>query len=302
MFFRVVPIPYTLAHVQSSRLLEILLEINNSPQIPFDKRVDVALEPSANSKTPTLPLDRDHADRKELAMKHLEQLLAEVPHISYTAAKDKQNSYISDLAAPDGESHPANFLSADDVDDYTYKVDTAIEPDLHLPSLAPHAHPSVHQAVIPQLKNPTSVTNWLRKHAPKVFLQDGETHANAADGGDDVEGGAGGRKARGAKSERGGKGGSRGKRTSNVSKAAAAVTAAARGDWDASMDDDPDFGSTPVLKGKRKRADDQGYRPKGGSGNRPAKKKRKSEVDGTPTVRKGKKDSLSASKDASKDD
>lgn len=69
-----------------------------------------------------------------------------------------------------------------------------------------------------------------------------------------------------------------------------------RGDWDASMDEDADFGSTPVGRGKRKRDDDGGYRP-GGSVGRPVKKKRKSDMDGTPVVRKSKKESATPKDD-----
>ncbi|KAF7557191.1 hypothetical protein G7046_g6107 [Stylonectria norvegica] len=58
--------------------------------------------------------------------------------------------------------------------------------------------------------------------------------------------------------------------------------------------------ATPVVsKGKRKRHEDDGYKPRGSS-TRPAKKKRKSEADGTPSVRKSKKDKDTAT--VSKDD
>lgn len=273
-----------------SRLLDLLLDINNSPQIPLDKRVDVSLKPSAAAKV-TLPLDAKHTTQKEQAIKKLEELLEDIPHTSYTSAKDSKDSkpsYINDLAAPDGESFPASFLSADDIDNYIHDVDSAIDPDTHIPTLAPRAHPTTNPIQHALLKNPTSVTNWLRKHAPKIFLQDGEAH----DGDDEGQTGhhTGGRKTRGSRGERGG-GRGRGKRGSLASRMADRERERDRdrGDWDASMDEDPDFG-TPVGRGKRKRVDDPGYRP-GGSLGRPVKKKRKSDMDGTPAARKSKKES-----------
>ncbi|KAH8672972.1 IEC3 subunit of the Ino80 complex, chromatin re-modelling-domain-containing protein [Ilyonectria robusta] len=278
--------------VENDRLLDILLEVNNSPQIPPEKQIDLSLEPSSDSTATILPLDRDRATRKNEAAKKLEDLLSNVPHSSYNHAKEALPAIVDDLKAPEGESHPADFLSADDVDNYIYEVDTGIDPETHIPTLAPNAHPNTHQPPHPNLKNPTSVTNWLRKHAPKIFLQDGESHADAEDG----EGGhTGGRKTRGGRGERGGRASTRGKRGSAAARASAAADRE-RGDWDASMDDDADFGATPVGRGKRKRDDDGGYKPRGSS-TRPTKKKRKSEVDGTPSVRKSKKEAAAAARD-----
>lgn len=278
--------------VENDRLLDILLEINNSPQIPPEKQIDLSLQPSSDPKALVLPLDRDHTDRKEKPGKKLEDLINGVPHSSYSNAKETLPAIINELKAPEGESHPSDFLSADDVDNYIYELDTSIDPESTIPTLAPRAHPNTHQPTNPHLKNPTSVTNWLRKHAPKIFLQDGETHGDADDG----EGGhTGGRKTRGTRGERGGRASTRGKRVSAAARASAA--AADRGDWDASMDEDPDFASTPVGRGKRKRNDDDtGYKPRGSS-TRPSKKKRKSEVDGTPSVRKSKKEAAAARDD-----
>ncbi|KAI9163035.1 hypothetical protein HJFPF1_04633 [Paramyrothecium foliicola] len=288
-----------------SRLLDILIEINNSPQIPTDKRIDLSLPPSS-SDSASLPLDQNHSEQKEQAMKRLEQLLNDVPHLSYSATKETQPSIVTDLAAPDGETHPANFLSADDVDNYIYAIDAGIEAEQLLPTLAPNAHPDHHPPSNPHLKNPTSVTNWLRKHAPKIFLQDGE--GSGAHDGEDADGHTGGgRKSRGgARAERGSGRASAKSRKSAGASSIARQTVERSGDVDISMDDDPEFGATPVTKGKRKRGgggggdDDSGYKPRGSS-TRPAKKKRKSEaLESTPTARKSKKDKEAAS--ASKED
>ncbi|KAJ4133421.1 hypothetical protein NW768_005005 [Fusarium equiseti] len=270
--------------VENDRLLDLLLEINNSPQIPPEKQVEVSLEPPSDSKAPVLPLDEEHELRKDTPRKCLEDLVTGVPHSTYSSAKETLPQIVNELKAPDGEAFPADFLSADDIDNYIYEIDMALDTDApHLPSLAPRAHPGNHQPSHPHLKNPTSVTNWLRKHAPKIFLQDGEAHGDA----DDNEGGhTGGRKTRGSRGERGGRASTRGKRVS-----AAVRAAAADRDVDASMDEEQDFASTPVSRGKRKRnnEDDTGYKPRGSS-TRPTKKKRKSEAEGTPSARKSKKD------------
>ncbi|KAG6028249.1 hypothetical protein E4U41_000720, partial [Claviceps citrina] len=182
--------------VENDRLLDLLLDINNSPQIPLDKRIDVSLKPTSSSRH-VLPLDRRHAQFKHLPMKHLAQLLVDIPHSSYSAAKSLRRPYIADLSAPDGESYPCSFLSADDVDNYIHDIDSLIDPETHIPTLAPRAHPSSQPVTHSHLKNPTSVTNWLRKHASKIFLQDGEAHDGDDDGhagGHHAGGHTGGRK------------------------------------------------------------------------------------------------------------
>ncbi|QUC23311.1 uncharacterized protein UV8b_07552 [Ustilaginoidea virens] len=283
--------------VENDRLLDLLLDVNSSPQIPLDKRVDVSLRPGAAPARLVLPADREHAARKQLAVRRLESLLQDIPHLSFGTARDARSSYVADLAAPEGEAYPGSFLSADDVDNYIHDVDSAMDPETHIPTLAPRAHPNPPPLPHPHLKNPTSVTNWLRKHAPKIFLQDGEGHdgGGGGGGGGDDDGHhhhhhhhaghhAGGRKTRAGRGERG-RGRGRGKRASLASRAAERDRGA---DWDASMDDDADFGA-PVARGKRKRDDDRGYRP-GGSATRPVKKKRRSDVDAGPAVKKSKKE------------
>lgn len=299
----------------SSRLLDILLEINNSAQIPLDKRIDVALKPRGDSKAPTLTMDRNHASEKEAALKKLEELLTAVPHINYAAAKGANAALIEDLALGDGESHPVSFLTADDVDDYIFSVDRAHRKE-PLPTLAPSARPNSHLASHPHLKNPTSVTNWLRKHAPKIFLQDGETQddadtaggASGASGAADAASTSGqgattstGRKSRGGARERGGRGSGRVKRVAvprpsqpvaiaPATERPADRSAAGSGvDMDGSMDEELELGTPVGRGGKRKRNDDAGYRP-GGSASRPSKKKRKSDAEGTPSGRRVKKE------------
>jgi len=229
-----------------------------------------------------------------------------VPHFPYSSAPERFPDLVADLEAgrdspadpAQGQPHPPSFLTADDIDNYMWETDTRLADKEYartgkliapLPTLAPlaHANESTGKDSVSNrdfaLRNPTSVYNWLRKHAPKTFLQDGETHPDKENGDEPTSGrGHGGR----TKGERGSRGGGsiRGKRMSAAQKAAAAES------MDADEDTGYDAAVTPSAaggKGKRKRAHDEdpGYRPKGGS-SRPTKKKRRSDggIESTPTA------------------
>lgn len=104
------------------------------------------------------------------------------------------------------------------------------------------------------LRNPVSVYNWLRKHQPQVFLQDNEVQSE--------------KPARGA--------------TARSSKRASAPIKQEVEPYD----DDGiavDIGNT--SRGKRKRDDDGGYRPKGGN-SRPTKRRKDESM---PSAKKAKK-------------
>lgn len=253
----------------------------------MDKRIDLAMTPPDEDEYPPLDVDAPAADRLRPS-RLLEDLLKETPHTSYAQAKERVPALIADLEPFEGEQHPPHFLTADDIDDYLYEMDKRIDEEHMLPTLAPSARPSSTAPAAPSshsiaLRNPTSVYNWLRKHAPKTFLQDAE-QAAAADKDDthNEETPAEAKRKRrsvGAPKERGSGRGRGGKRKSAVDRASIQM---ANDTFDASMDDDHDYSvSTPAPSGrgaasKRKRDDDAGYRPKGGSSTRPAKKKRKS--------------------------
>ncbi|KAK4211118.1 IEC3 subunit of the Ino80 complex, chromatin re-modelling-domain-containing protein [Rhypophila decipiens] len=322
--------------IQKDRLLDLLLDVNNSPQIPPEKRFDLSLDPpSEEDDALVLDVDRPytppHGDRPAKSYK---KLLTEVPHSSYATAAEQFPSLLADLQAgrdspadaSQGISHPPSFLTADEIDNYLYEIDMRLAnqesartggtmPPM-LPTLAPIAQTNGPNGALTSgatdnpakdallshsrdfaLRNPTSVYNWLRKHAPGTFLQDTEAHPEKDKGGgdnDDHHTTGTGRGRGGAKGERAsGRGGSavgsaRSKRNSK---------AAAHAD---EYDEESYHVATPTAtaKGKRKRVvdDDPGYRPKGGS-SRPTKKKRKSEVEGTPTTsakKRSKKSSAAA--------
>ncbi|KAK0616240.1 IEC3 subunit of the Ino80 complex, chromatin re-modelling-domain-containing protein [Immersiella caudata] len=286
--------------ISKDRLLDLLLDVNNSPQIPPDKRFDLSLDPPSDEDTPCLDIDRLSTPPPGAApSKSYKRLIREAPHFPYSSAPERFPELIADLEAgrdspadpAQGQAHPPSFLTADDVDNYMWEIDSRLAEEEYarsgkliapLPTLAPIAHANENAGKDTgsnrdfALRNPTSVYNWLRKHAPKTFLQDGESHDK--ENGDEPSSGRGHGRGKG---ERGsGRGGSvRGKRMSKV---------AAAESVDADEDTGYDAAVTPSAggKGKRKRIvdDDPGYRPKGGS-SRPTKKKRKSEggIDSTPT-------------------
>lgn len=240
--------------------------------------------------------------------------------------------------------HPPNFLTADDIDNYLWEIDcqSRIEAedrgeDLELPpTLAPLAREQVNGAAFVArgttpssaaphakdisaagassvstssrdfaLRNPTSVYNWLRKHAPKTFLQDNEGGDDKKEKGgekssrkvqraeedeDEEESrpapkkGAGGSARKAAGEGRASTSAARAKGERSSKRSSASHAKDKRKSMDDTMydlDDELTFDSPSAAasqKGKRKRVlqdDDTGYRPKGGSSRKPPKKRAK---------------------------
>ncbi|KAK3305380.1 IEC3 subunit of the Ino80 complex, chromatin re-modelling-domain-containing protein [Chaetomium strumarium] len=301
--------------VQKDRLLDLLLDVNNSPQIPPEKQIDLSLDVPSEDDALILDIDRPSTTRQggPAPATSYKRLLEEVPHFTFSSAPERFPELLADLEAGrdspadpgQGQSHPPSFLTADDIDNYIWELDTHLghedaangsgrKDSGLLPTLAPLAHADRANPKDAQrdfaIRNPTSVYNWLRKHAPKTFLQDAEHDKDAGkENGDDGHGPGSARRGKGERAPRG-TGSTRAKRAS-----AAHTRAAAAAESFEDLDDEFGYGgvaATPSTvggggggKGKRKRVvdDDPGYRPKGGS-SRPNKKKRKSEgVEKTPT-------------------
>ncbi|KAK0707587.1 IEC3 subunit of the Ino80 complex, chromatin re-modelling-domain-containing protein [Lasiosphaeris hirsuta] len=308
--------------IQKDRLLDLLLDVNNSDQIPLDKRFDLSLDPPSDSEALCLDIDRPSTPpERSQPIKSYKRLAREVPHSTFASAPKKFEHLLADLEAGrdspadplQGQPHPPSFLTADDIDNYIWEIDTRLAANnshkngtaaAPLPTLAPLAHASDHPSNGAYgakdsgslsnnrdfaLRNPTSVYNWLRKHAPRTFLQDGEAHPDKENGDEahppSARGHGRGKGERGAGRGTGGPG--RGKRASAAHHVRDKTTVAVAETTE--FDDDAVY-ETPGAaagKGKRKRTHDEdpGYRPKGGS-SRPTKKKRKSEggVESTPTA------------------
>lgn len=339
-----------------SRLLDVLLDINNRPQIPLEKRIDLSLSVASEAEEDLiLPVDKK-PPRTSTATKSLRDMIKEVPHLDFAATVDRfpdaLNDLITGINSPATDAshrkYPPTFLTADDIDNYLWEIDcqSKIEAEdrgeeLELPptlaplareqgngagfigrgttpsSAAPHAK-DISAAGASSvstssrdfaLRNPTSVYNWLRKHAPKTFLQDNE-------GGDDKKEKGGEKSSRKAqrveedededdsrpvpkksshaaarKTPGEGRGSAASARAKAADRSAKRPTAGSGKDKRKSMDDtmydmddeigfdSPSAAANSNLKGnKRKRVaqdDDTGYRPKGGSSRRPPKKKTK---------------------------
>lgn len=321
--------------MNTSRILDLLLDSNNCPQMPTEKRYDLSLPILSDAEEDCiLPIDREPKSGPRPA-KDLRELIQEVPHLDFAATAkrfpDVANELLTGIDSPAADAthqqHPPAMLTADDIDNYLWEVDSRIarEPEVYgalselLPTLAPLAREQQNgppPLAVPHskagassvsaanrdfaLRNPTSVYNWLRKHAPKTFLQDHEggddkkdkSHHRKAPRGDDDDDdeekrpsarkGAGGSARKSSGDGRGSIAVARAKaKTERGSKRpSAAQVKDKRKSLDAPMidvQDEAGINEAAPSKGKRKRPvdDDTGYRPKGGSSRRPAKKRSK---------------------------
>ncbi|KAF7861544.1 hypothetical protein EAF04_008106 [Stromatinia cepivora] len=179
----------------NDRLMDLLLDINNSEQIPANKRIDLSVAGPALASVPALVTkeelakaaedtspegqaiykeiqdllkDRDGTNTTVKPSKSLAKLMATVPHISLMNHHVSTQS-LADFEPQPGKKHPIGYLSVEEMDNYLHAVDATIG---LAPSLATVVYPPTTQDVT--LKNPHSVLNWLRRHEPKIFLQDGE--------------------------------------------------------------------------------------------------------------------------------
>ncbi|KAI0389537.1 hypothetical protein F5Y17DRAFT_448579 [Xylariaceae sp. FL0594] len=238
--------------IENDRLLDLLLDINESPQIPFEKRIDLNLDEDDDDDA----TDSDNSDATQKPAKSLKKLIQDVPHLSYEEYVERFPQIREELEPADPLTHPTSFLNADAIDEYLYELDERLQLKPK-PTLAPSAHGRGANTNSPAhfaLRNPTSVYNWLRRHAPKTFLQDLEKDKDKDDRDKDD-----------------------GKRRKSNPPRKRPSAAAARKEREKeaaeSMDWDEEVEFDAPTKGKRKRVEDGGYRPKGGS-SRPAKKRK----------------------------
>jgi hypothetical protein len=279
--------------ILSSQILDLLLDVNNSAQIPVDKRIDVTSEAPGLSPIPSLVSDDDLAslgtlrtqegqalmaelrsmlaeraatNRASKVPKSLAQIMSTTPHLtSDNPALSRE--VLTSLEPFPPETVPYSYLSPDQLDDYIYDIDASLGTVLPVPL-------QFNQPVTPDhaFGNYHSPYNWLRRNQPQIFLQDGE-------GSEKSHGKPGA--LRGA-----------GKRAS--------IPAPTRTDALEIVEEDGqgyDFalGGPSTKYGKRKRDDDDGgYHPKSGTkdeNNKSAKK---------PRVSKKKKGEESAEKEKEK--
>jgi hypothetical protein len=263
----------------------MLLDMNDSAQMPVDKRInlDVQTPTPSLSSIPSLisseergwalqstgvaadlinqeTLARIDAKVAEKAAsippKSFQKLLESTPHITIdTSPQD----LLAELQPLDGYAGPIAYLTPEQIDECIYNVDVQM-------GIAP-PHPPPPRRDLAH-RNPHSVYNWLRQHEPKVFLQDGE-------GSEKSQGKPG--SLRGA-----------GKRASMPYPSKPDALEIVEEDG---LGYDPTIaGLEPATKGnKRKREDDGGYHPKLGAPDgkvkKPRARKKKGEGSGdTPST------------------
>ncbi|KAI8633985.1 hypothetical protein F5Y19DRAFT_259880 [Xylariaceae sp. FL1651] len=256
--------------IENDRLLDLLLDVNESPQIPFERRVDLDLDDDEDDEN-----DTDNSEATQKPTRSLKKLIQEVPHRSYDEYVERCPEIREDLEPKDPQTHPTSFLTADDVDEYLYQLDTRIglKPK---PTLAPSAVGTANTTNTPAnfaLRNPTSVYNWLRRHAPKTFLQDLEKEKDKDK--DDREKEDGRKRKSGVPRNKRQSTSSRKEKEREREKETADSM-----EWDDNVS--YDVPAAGPVKGKRKRDDDPGYRPKGGS-SRPTKKRKSKELSVQPS-------------------
>lgn len=253
--------------------MDMLISINDSPQIPPERRIDLNVEDEDDETE-----DEEAAAQKPA--KSLRRLIEEVPHNSFADTVEHFPEVLEEIAPKDPELYPTSFLKAEDVDNYVAELDARL--GLKAKPTVPPAASSIpsHSGAAANfaLRNPTSVYNWLRRHAPKTFLQDLEKEKDKEklkekdhDHGDKADGG----------SKRKSIAKSGGKRQSIASRKDAAESM----DWEEEAG--YDASAMGSARGKRKRNDeDPGYRPKGGA-SRPTKKRKSRDLgSSTPRARK----------------
>ncbi|KAN0108549.1 IEC3 subunit of the Ino80 complex, chromatin re-modelling domain containing protein [Hyaloscypha variabilis] len=277
---------------QNDQLLDLLLDVNESAQIPVDKRIDLTTDIPALSPIPPLVSNDDLENAAELQtpegqalyneirtmisekasssdaskpLKSLAALMAATPHLS-ASHPNLPSETMTSLEPEEGQKAPLAYLTADQLEDYLYDIDASLG---IVPPLAPPNQTPQHDLTFGNFHSPY---NWLRRNVPQIFLQDGES-SEKSHGKPGALRGAGKR---------------------------ASIPAPSKPDALEFVEEDgigydAALGGPVHTKGKRKREeDDGGYHPSKGSrgtGESKAKKPRKKKSDeSTPTTsgRKGK--------------
>ena len=222
-----------------SYVLDLLLSLNTSDRLAPSLRYEIHTPPLSPTSS-ELPTDgKTSLGQKEVPIEVVREAastplsqLSSIPHSSLETCL-ATGQLPSDIRDP----MPEVYMDLRHEEDYLHALlEEADGLVASGPSNATKAYEREREAA---LKNPVSVYNWLRKHQPGVFLQDGETS------GDKKE-----------KIPKEGRTGKKGK------------------DRAEELDEDGLVVGSLLVDGKVKRKrDDDAYRPKGGN-NRPSKRKK----------------------------
>ena len=244
---------------QTDQLLDLLEDLNGRPQIPARLRYDLQLPETLQTSHPA-PAEPYTIATAQSALKAARKRLR-LGQISLLEYRDLECSILADPAfkskisytelrklAPipvsasadttyDSSIASGGILSSRQEEEYLKSLDSFLSGSNTVPrpyaaknSTSRGLEKSIEQEKEMQLRNPVSVYNWLRKHQPQVFLQDNESHVEK-------------------------------EKKSRPSKRTSTTLKLEPDDEDSVM---ADLGGS-TSKGKRKRDDDAGYRPKGGN-------------------------------------
>ncbi|KIX06863.1 uncharacterized protein Z518_04839 [Rhinocladiella mackenziei CBS 650.93] len=257
---RILDISQRLAE-QTDQMLQLLVDLNSCPQIPPRLRYDLAAPGDRISTDGSLiQVDGEEEGHLDLRKARNQLQRGEIDAVRYreieagllrTAAFAPGRSYSSllDAAPPPNQSNgshglPSGFLSTKQEEQYLQGLDAFLDGATTNPRS--HAANSLGNRSMDkttereretQLKNPVSVYNWLRKHQPQVFLQDNEPSTEKAT-----------------------------RTTGSRSSTRKSTTKEAfKQEQDFYDDDGIAIEIESSSRGKRKRDNDGGYRPKGGS-------------------------------------
>ncbi|KAK6387636.1 hypothetical protein, variant [Exophiala oligosperma] len=250
---------------QTDQLLQLLTELNSCPQVPprlrynleSSSKHDPAEAPVLGATTEdeghlTLRKARSQLQAGEIDLEHYRKVEKSLLKSEAFAPKRSYLGLVAettlpqprDKAKPGPEAAAPGFLSVAQEEQYLDSLDafldnTTTNPRSHAANGLGNrnAEKTTEREREMQLKNPVSVYNWLRKHQPQVFLQDNEPATEKA--------------ARPA--------GSRSSARKSTSKDVV------KQEQDLYDEDGIASEVASSARGKRKRDDDGGYRPKGGN-------------------------------------
>lgn len=246
---------------QTDQLLELLLELNTHIQVPARLRYDLSDVRDVKKDTvheldseTALELrkfrhqiqkgSRDQTELQDLERRMLGAVDFPVKNTYSDLHKLAREIEVSVETPSVDDIMLGGFLSSKQEEQYLQSLDDMLDrkttnPRQHVPSSEQRAQDkALERERELQLRNPMSVFNWLRRHRPQVFLQDGDQDKSKA--------------------------ASRISKRTPVSKVKA----------ETELYDEEGFAADATTsKGKRKRDDDGGYRPKGGH-TRPGKRRK----------------------------
>ncbi|RMZ90622.1 hypothetical protein DV736_g2144, partial [Chaetothyriales sp. CBS 134916] len=277
---------------QTDQLLDLVTELNSLPQVPSSLRfnLDTKYESGGQLSDISSQITDEQSGHIALRKARYQLQLGQINACEYSNLKrsilrapafaaDTSYTSLTKYAAAISQTSPgiadapghlvSPFLGTKQEDQYLQSLDSCIAgTSSNVRAHATHSLGTKHVEKSSerdkeiQLQNPVSVYNWLRKHEPKVFLQDNESTTDKTT------------RATG----------------SRLSKRNANRDSIIKQEQEMYDEDGFAIDVSNTAKGKRKRDDDGGYRPKGGN-SRSSKKKKE---DGGASPRKGKKPSIDA--------